>query len=283
MQKLDIQQGTPEWLELRREYITATDAPAIMNESPFRTRRDIYNEKVLGIDTKLPTAVMKRGLELEAEARETLEQELGVKLPPCVITNGHRMASLDGLSDDGTIAVEIKCPGRKDHDLGMIGLVPKKYYAQLQHQMIVCGLEKMYYMTYNENYKNDFNYFWVYRDEEYIQKLIEKEDEFYRCVTENLPLNDENDFVFRDDDEWLTLSKNFWAIEDAFIMLEKEKEKVRRDLIQLAAGKNTTGGGLNIRKVTRKGAIEYDKIPELKNVDLEKYRKVEIITWRFTK
>jgi hypothetical protein len=41
-------------------------------------------------------------------------------------------------------------------------------------------------------------------------------------------------------------------------------------------------GDMKIQRITRRGSIEYDKIPELQNLDLEIYRKKPIDTWRFT-
>jgi hypothetical protein len=47
-------------------------------------------------------------------------------------------ASLDGLSFDGSIALEIKCPmSLRDRTVAQQGRVPPQYYAQLQHELEV--------------------------------------------------------------------------------------------------------------------------------------------------
>ena len=54
---------------------------------------------------------------------------------------------------------------------------------------------------------------------------------------------------------------------------EKEKSVIKDDLTILSEGKNCQGAGVTLTKVERKGGIDYSSIPELKDIDLEKYRK----------
>ena len=85
------------------------------------------------------------------------------------------MASVDALSIDGKILVEIKCPGQYDHEKALDGIIPKKYIPQLYHQMIVLELKTMKYFSYSEdsNIMLDLAY-----DEDYANYLIDKEREF---------------------------------------------------------------------------------------------------------
>ena len=42
----EMQQGTPEWLALRKTKITATDACVIMGSSRWKTKTQLYREKL---------------------------------------------------------------------------------------------------------------------------------------------------------------------------------------------------------------------------------------------
>lgn len=75
---------SPAQRELRRKHIGASDAAAIMGLDPFRSREDVWAEKVLGLDEDKHSAAIELGNELEpvivawAGARIRDELEPGV-------------------------------------------------------------------------------------------------------------------------------------------------------------------------------------------------------------
>jgi len=89
-------------------------------------------------------------------------------------------------------------------------------------------------------------------------------------------------FTQRDDDAWKQCAKNYLKTLADIGKLEVELENLRKQLIFLSGHENCRGAGLSICQVTRKGNIDYSKIEALKDIDLEKYRKPEIVTWRIT-
>lgn len=163
---------------LRRNFIGASDAPIIMGDSPWKTPAKLYREKV-GLDLSDVSYAMQRGIMMEAEARYLFYRETGISVYPIRVQHAEihwMMASMDGLNMDRTVAVEIKCPMGKDHQVAAEEKLPEKYFAQLQHQMEVLDLDEMFYMSYHP----DSHYiFTVKRDKEYAIKLIEKEKKFY--------------------------------------------------------------------------------------------------------
>jgi hypothetical protein len=64
--------------------------------------------------------------------------------------------------------------------------------------------------------------------------------------------------------------------------LQKQEEELRKELIFLSGESNSKGAGISLCQVVRKGSVDYSKIPELKEVDLDKYRKDSISSWRIT-
>lgn len=267
----DMQQGSEEWLQLRKSKITATDAPVIMGASHWKTKTQLYNEKMDPYHQTPINDRMQRGLDLEPVARSLFEMKMGCTVYPTIVVEDWAMASLDGLSDLGTIAVEIKCPGPKDHDIALQGKVPDHYYPQLQHQMYVCDLQKMYYFSFDGF---DGVTIQVVRDEEYVQKMVVEEKKFYDClVNQTPPEADEDDYVYREDGEWQEYALMWKSVTDAIKRYQEKEESIRQKLIQLSGGSNARGAGISLCQVARKGAVDYSKIPELRGVNLDAYRK----------
>ncbi len=179
MKVIDILQGSKEWLDLRKTKITATDSAVIIGANPWKTPLELYEEKLSSTDQLTKNAAMQRGIDLEPAARELFIIKTGIIVKPAVVVEDWAMASLDGLSEDQSMAVEIKCPGAKGQDMAKIGVIPDYYYPQLQHQMMVLGIDQMYYFSFDGI---DGVVLTVIRNDEYIANMAVKEKEFYDCV-----------------------------------------------------------------------------------------------------
>lgn len=276
----EIVQGSDEWHQLRKNKITATDACIIMGSSHWKTRIQLYNEKISEEINTFSNQRMQRGIELEPIARALFEIQSGFTVYPKVIVKDWAMSSVDGISLCGKYLVEIKCPGEKDHAIALSGKVPDHYYPQLQHQMWVCDLEIMFYYSFDGN---DGVIVEVLRDQEYIDKMIEEEYKFYQCLINRIPpepLQDE--YIERDDELWNTYASQWKLVMKEIKGLEIQEKELRNELIYLSGESNTKGAGISLCQVQRKGNLDYSKIPELKNLDLEKYRKPSISSWRIT-
>lgn len=181
MQLVKIKQGTPEWKQFRRIHLGASDAPIIMNVSPWMSPLKLYEEKVFGFEQE-ENPYMGRGKELEPIALETFENETGLIMFPMVFKHDSiswMSASYDGITIDRTAILEIKCPGKKDHELALNGKIPPKYIPQLQHQIYMSGLDVAYYYSFNGEKGVSIE---VPRDQAYIDILLEKEFEFWNCL-----------------------------------------------------------------------------------------------------
>lgn len=278
-----IEQNTQEWLEMRKTKVGASDCPIILGMSPWKTPYQLWEEK-LGLK-ELPSMspAMRRGHDLEEEARRKYEQYTGnIVMPEVVLHKDLKwmMASLDGISMSKDCIVEIKCPGKKDHDLAAQGKIPDKYYPQLQHQLEVSGLSHMHYFSYNEQ---DFHMVEVEKDESFVADMLVKEKEFYKNMVDFIPptLSDK-DYIAKIDDEWKINAKIWLEKKKILDIAKKEEDEYRKKLIEISGNQNCTGGGIKLRNFPRKGSVDYAKIEELKNVDLEKYRKPPINVWRIS-
>jgi putative phage-type endonuclease len=273
-----MQQGTEEWISLRRTKIGASDAPVIMGVSPWKTKMQLWKEKCGFYIDKQQSSFMKRGLALEDEARNYYFLMTGLSVLPDVVihpTISYMMASLDGITEDKKHIVEIKCPGQKDHETALSGKIPEKYYPQLQHQLAVCGLSEMDYLSYDGQSGVIIK---CERDNEYINKLLEEQKAFWHCVEMFEEPIDEN-FTQREDEEWKELANEWKKTNQELKRLEKREKEIRERLILLCNMKNSCGSGITLSKRTRKGLIMYDKIPELNGMDLEQFRSESKEYW----
>jgi len=276
-------QGTEEWLQMRRKFIGASDAPIVMGVSPWRTPFQLWQEKLGMAPAQEETAAMRRGTELEPKARAAFEAETGIDVFPQVVFHPEHkfmMASMDGLSLDGQVAVEIKCTSSKYHEMALAGEVPEHYIPQLQHQLACLGIPMLYYFSF-DGYNGAVVE--VKRDDCYIETLIKEESGFWKCIkSKTAPELTDKDYVEREDDSWLCYAKRLRDIDAELKTLKEKREQLREGLIGLADGQSTRGGGLTLSKSFPPGRVDYSKVPELEGVDLEPYRKEPRETWRLT-
>lgn len=272
-----IEQNTPEWHAMRKDRIGSSDAPVVMQVSPYKTPYQLWQEKLQLDAPTHQTSAMKRGLDLEPRARAVLEKELGMPLFPNTKLHNRiswLMASLDAMSFDERTIAEIKCPGKDDHAMAKAGKVPEKYFPQLQHQIEVCEVDMAYYFSFDGQKGVVIK---VFRDEKYIKQLLEAEEKFFECMKnfEAPPLTD-RDYEVRTEPEWEHLAKRLQFIQS----LEDEKEEIRKQLIAMCNGQSSMGAGIKVSKCMRKGNVDYAKVPELKGLNLEPYRKKSTEYWR---
>jgi len=173
-----IKQRTIEWLEARKNRLTASDLyEAIKGGS---TNLSLAKKKAnVIIDNTDYNAIkpLKWGTMFESMAERCYSKKYGnININEfgliCDKYNKHFAASPDGISDIG-IMIEIKCPySRKIID----GFIPPKYQAQMQGQLAVCELDECHYIECE---------FKTYNTElEFIENITENSDDIFGIIAE---------------------------------------------------------------------------------------------------
>jgi len=151
MEQVDLQQGTPEWHAHRAAHFNASDAPAMLGLSPYKSRSQLLKEMATGIIPEVDAATQRRfddGHRFEALARPLAEKLIGKKLYPVVGTEGKLSASFDGLTMDESICFEHKTLNANLADCMAAGLSPDEHYrAQMEQQLMISGAEKCLFMA----------------------------------------------------------------------------------------------------------------------------------------
>lgn len=278
---LHLEQGSSEWLDMRRSKVGASDAPAIMGVG-YCTQYTLWQRKLGVIPDILPSKAMERGTRLEPEARNSFIDLCGYVEPIVLQSRKYdwMVASLDGMSPCGTFAVEIKCPGEKDHSTAVAGIVPEKYYPQLQHQLYVSGLDMIYYYSYDGQ---DGVLLEVERDEAYIESLLGSEAFFYDCLASfSPPPLCEKDYEAQNSSDWMKAVLEYRTGKDLEDAGKAKKDSAKARMLELCKGRNAHGAGLKLTAYQKKGRVNYGAIPELQGVDLETYRGEPTQEYRIT-
>lgn len=154
MRTVNLIQGTPEWHAHRASHFNASDAPAMMGCSPYKTRSQLLREFATGASIEHDAATLQRfadGHRFEDLARPLAEQIIGEELYPCVGVDGKYSASFDGLTlledkafehkslnDDLRLAMPVD---------GADACLPLHYQVQMEHQAMVSGAERVLFMA----------------------------------------------------------------------------------------------------------------------------------------
>ncbi len=243
--KSDLEQGSEQWLAMRRNFIMASDSAAIMGVSPYKTKYQLWQEK-LGLWQQPQNEAMRKGKEMEPEMLAYFNSLITFTTQVCVpsVVFNDKIsfigASLDGLSIDGEIAVEMKYANAEDHEYAKNKIVPDKYYTQLQFQMWVTGLKSMYYLSYH---KGDYQIFEVCSNLDYQAELCDKTFAFWNDHVLALvpPELEARDFRQRDG-RWSTVAERLAHVKNQKALLDKEDKALSQELKELSEGENSTDG-----------------------------------------
>jgi len=160
--------------------------PIVLGVSPWRSPQELWREKCGIAKPQAANWAMMRGVALEAEARLDYEFTTGNKVKPCCIERldlPWMRASLDGITRNGKIVVEIKVPGEADHLTALSGFVPDKYIPQCDYLLVVSGAEVCHYYSYRYGEGALVEH---YPDAARMDFMLAKAQEFWRSVLEFL-------------------------------------------------------------------------------------------------
>lgn len=178
-------QRSEEWLRLREDMLTASDAATALGVNPYEKPRDLLMKKC-GLKKFDGNFATQHGNKYEDEARDIycskyneVAHELGLIQHP-----DHKWlgGSADGVTESG-ILLEIKCPLRRD----IKPEVPVYYMPQLQLLMEILNLETCDFIQYKPHEltwpaPSEFVVVHVLRDRQWFQDSLPVLDDFWKQV-----------------------------------------------------------------------------------------------------
>lgn len=171
-----------QWLETRKVYIGGSDAGAICGVNPWSSPASVWLQKQKGAEPIPDNERMRIGRDLEDYVAKRFSEATGLK----VRRNNQMMvskeypfmiANIDREVVGQKAVLECKTTGSYSKDQWEDGNVPDHYYCQVQHYMAVLGYEKGYIAVLIGN--EDFKWYEIPRDDDYIEFMIKKEKDFY--------------------------------------------------------------------------------------------------------
>jgi putative phage-type endonuclease len=197
-----IEQGTPEWLELRRGKVTASRVADILAKTKTGTsvsRQNYLIELALQritktIEPSYTNAAMEWGTATEPQARVSYEVHTNnfVDQVPFI---DHPTIQEFGCSPDGLVGadglLEIKCPSSATHwEYFKAKEPPKKYFIQMQAQMAVTGAKWCDFVSFDPRFpeRSQLLIVNVPRDAEFILYMEAEIKQFLNEVSTEVKL-----------------------------------------------------------------------------------------------
>jgi putative phage-type endonuclease len=141
-QKINLVQGSQEWLETRKQYFCASETPQLLGMG-YSPRSDLFKSKTIGSRFK-GNAATERGHRIETEVEPYIKMQFGNDVQfHDIYTRGRFLASLDAYSPSTDTIIEIKTvgtyfgnPSKAKKAYGM-GEIYEPHRLQVMHQMYV--------------------------------------------------------------------------------------------------------------------------------------------------
>lgn len=194
-----MEQRSDIWFAERCGFITGSrlnDVMAKIKTGEAASRKNYKLQLAIERITKKPAEsiyineAMQRGIDFEDAAVNCFEAKTGVFTEKCGFIKSSEIpwlgASPDRLIGDDAI-LECKVPNTLTHsDYIIDGIVPKKYIAQVQCQMLVTNRSKGYFISWDDRFIDGLELFVVEtkRDDEYLDNLIKEVNQFNKEVEE---------------------------------------------------------------------------------------------------
>lgn len=154
----DVKQGSAEWLALRANFFTASEAPAMMGASKYQSRSELLHQKKTGLSAEVSgaqQALFDRGHSTEASARKILEGMIGEDLYPVTASDGNLLASLDGMTMAENVLFEHKLWNDRLAAQVRAGSLEPHYYWQLEQELLVTGADYVIFVC-SDGTENNF-------------------------------------------------------------------------------------------------------------------------------
>lgn len=180
-----FEQRSQEWLDLRENMLTASDAASALGANPYEKPEKLLMKKC-GAHKWSGNAATAHGTLLEPIARDLYDErhnkkshEIGlVQHPKYPFLGG----SPDGITEDGLL-IEIKCPLSRKIE----AKVPKHYVAQIQLLLEILDLEQCDFIQYRPptgDKPEEFVVVRVDRDRKWFEEALPVMEAFWNRVIE---------------------------------------------------------------------------------------------------
>jgi len=271
MIEMQLEQGSQEWLDFRRNHRMASETPAVMGLSPYQSPSHIRKVK-LGNDTVFVNDAMRQGVAQEPIARKAYEERFEL-IRPAVFVNGQYGASLDGINIDQDVIWECKTPvngfASDRAKLALKGELTPYDFAQVQHQLMVTGAKYCDFCV------------WDAKEQDFIIAKVNPEPDFWLSIEMEWDAFWET-LGLRTDKAWLKLAQQYKLQKAVVELATQELDQIKTELQSLLTGEMNEGGGVKVQRIKVSGSTDWKKVQEhfLKDVVLDEFKKPDTYQYR---
>lgn len=283
MKFINLKQGTTEWHQYRLTRIGASD---VANLTMTSSHTDKSKEAVAKskLTPKYHGAFLenlfRQGHYWEEQVRDNLSSQ-GYIFQPVVVEDEHNdrlFCSLDGYDPTTDTILEVKWTSVKDlFQSFKDGKLLKKYQDQVQWQLYITKAKSAWLVMVHEGESHTQV---IEPDEAIWTELHSKATDYLtffdnnkeRILKEAAP---ESSLVVEDEFEsdLSTLNEKITKLSKEVEELKKQKEEKAKHILEKYQTKKLNLRSMKVEMVSRIGAVDYTLVPQLKDVDLEPYRK----------
>jgi putative phage-type endonuclease len=189
MEILNLVQGSPEWHKHRANTLNASDAPAMMGLSKYKSRDKLLREMAFGEASEIYQKIADNGHKFEELARPLAMKRIGSELYRVTgITTDYGLplplgASFDGLPMAEDIPFEHKSMNDDLRACTCAADLNIMYRIQMEQQLMVCGGEEVLFMATRWNGNDEIEEskeFWYEPDPVLRQAIYSGWEQFCR-------------------------------------------------------------------------------------------------------
>jgi len=275
-------QGGSAWKKWRDTGLGASDAPVVMGTSPWKTPYQLWLEKTGKSSPKITNWAQARGNKLEPIARRKYEAIFATAMRPKTFEHGIFRASMDGWNEDFQAGLEIKCPGKEDHEIAKAGGVPEKYRYQIVHQFVVTKAKWIDYFSYFcpkecPDDAGDCARVKVYPDESLMENYCVEAERFWGLVeSETAPAMTNNDYLPVNESRLVSLGERMRGLQEEYRIAKERVDFVKDEIISIVSEykwKRIQCGKMKVYQVQRRATFDSKKMEAEGGTEIEKYRK----------
>ena len=182
LNRLTSKDDQEEWLRIRKQYLTGTDAGAVCGMNPYKSAIQVYLDKTTPDIEMKDNEAMRLGRDMEDYVAERFMEATGKKVRrsnAMYVSDRHpfMMANVDRLVVGENAGLECKTASPYTTDRWKDGKVPEWHYLQCQHYMETLGKDGWYLAVLI--FGKGFQYTYMERDEELLRDLVSIEEDFW--------------------------------------------------------------------------------------------------------
>ena len=265
--------GSAEWLAKRhrdadgRVVFGASEAPALMGQSSYVSRPQLFAAKRNEPEVSKETAAFRRGNLLEPVLIAEAGHVLGIptiKTPPFMYHDGRWVISLDGVDDSFVPNVVVEAKTTTRHRVRDAEDLPQEWLWQGWAQRLVTGAEVYFSVLDSEQ---AISVIALPDNPEALERLTVEAEEFAQAIEADTPPNDFGDDVIDAD----TVARIWRATPTSVEIPEVEM----RWLQELALAKEQIAEG----EVLKRNAEDHLAML-LKGNEIGTYNGVKVLSWK---